>query len=310
VGRLTGPIEKLHELHDPAVIVKRVAFTGTLVAEDDLHSPVQEGQFLKPTVEDVVVELGIGKNLEVGFERSACAGALRASDAAYRSGGHAAFILLLIHIAVAADFHLAPLGEEIDHGHPHAVQSAGGLIGSLLEFAPELQHAHHTLQRGEPQVGMVFHRDAAPVVLHGDRAVVVDGHIDLGSITGHHLVDGIVHHFVNQVVQAARTGIGNVHAGTLAHVFQVAQVLQVFGRVVGPGTQLFVQGVFGQFGRGVRRSAFAGRNRSFLARRRKPTAGRGGAARVDRFRLYIVLLGLRPRCAFLARQSVLFDSVF
>ena len=40
---------------------------------------------------------------------------------------HAALVFLLVDVAVAADLHLAPLGEEVDHGDAHAVQPAGGL---------------------------------------------------------------------------------------------------------------------------------------------------------------------------------------
>ena len=92
---------------------------------------------------------------------------------------HAALVFLLVDVALAADFDLAPFGEEVDHGHAHAVQAAGGLVGPLVEFAAELQHGHHALQRGEAQVGVDLDGDAAAVVLDGHRAVVVDRHRDL-----------------------------------------------------------------------------------------------------------------------------------
>ena len=232
VGRLAGAVEVLDELEDAALVVERFAVAGALVAEDDLHAAVEERQLLQAAVEDVVLELGVGEDLRVGLEGGLGADAVGAADAADVAGRHAALVLLLIDVALAADLDLAPFGEEVDHGDAHAVQTAGGLIGALFELAAELQHGHHALERGEAQVGMLLDGDAAAVVLDRDRAVVVDRDRDLGGVAGHRLVDRVVDHFVDQVVQAADGGVGDVHARPLADVLQVAQVFEVLGAVV------------------------------------------------------------------------------
>ena len=67
--------------------------------------------------------------------------------------GHAALVFLLVDVAVAADFDLAPLGEEVDDGDADAVQAAGGLVGALLELAAELEHGHHAFERGDVAAG-------------------------------------------------------------------------------------------------------------------------------------------------------------
>ena len=53
------------------------------------------------------------------------------------------------------------------------------------------------------------------------------------AIAGHRLVDRVVDDFVDQVVQPAGRGVGDVHARPLADVLQVAQVLEVLGAVFG-----------------------------------------------------------------------------
>ena len=158
----------------------------------------------KPAVEDVVLEIGVGEDLRVGLEGGLRADAVGAADAADFAGRHAALVFLLIDVPLAADFDLAPFGEEVDHGDADAVQAAGGLIGPLLELAAELQHGHHALERREAEVGMLFDGDAAAVVLDRDRAVVVDDDGDFAGEAGHRLVDRVVDDFVDQVVQAAR----------------------------------------------------------------------------------------------------------
>jgi hypothetical protein len=44
----------------------------------------------------------------------------------------------------------------------------------------------------------------------------VDRDVDPGGAAGERLVDGVVDHLVDEVVQAAQAGRPDVHAGTLA----------------------------------------------------------------------------------------------
>ena len=161
------------------------------------------------------------------------------ADAADFGRGHAALVLLLIDVAVAADFDLAPFGEEVDDRDADAVQAAGGLIGALVELAAELEHGHHALSvenRARSRRAACFDRDAAAVVFDRDRAVDVDRDADVRGVAGHRLVDRVVDDFVDQVVQAAQGRIADVHARPFADVLQVAQVLRVCSAPYSPST--------------------------------------------------------------------------
>ena len=68
------------------------------------------------------------------------------ADAFDRPGRHAPFVFLLVDVAVAADLDFAPLRQEVDHGHAHAVQAAGGLVRALFELAAEFEHASSRLR--------------------------------------------------------------------------------------------------------------------------------------------------------------------
>src|SRR5205807_7584222 len=72
---------------------------------------------------------------------------------------------------------------------------------------------------------------AAAIVADGHAAVDVDGDGDLGGVAGHGFVDGVIDRFVDQVVQAFDAGIADVHAGPLADVFQVREVLHLVGAI-------------------------------------------------------------------------------
>ena len=84
--------------------------------------------------------------------------------------------LHLVRVAVAADGQAQPLGERVDDRHADAVQAARDLVGVAVELAAGVQHGHHDLGGGTPQlvVGMDLDGDAAAVVDHADRVVGVD----------------------------------------------------------------------------------------------------------------------------------------
>ena len=243
MGRLAGAIEVLDELEDAALVMEFVVVAGSLVAEDDLHAAVEEGQLLQAAVERVVDELGVGKDLRVGLEGGLGADLVGGADAADVAGRHAALVFLLIDVAVAADFDLAPFGEEVDDRDADAVQAAGGLVGPFAELAAELEDGHHAFERGNTQVGdgasTGMPRPSSSTVTEPSLLIVTE--IVVG-VAGHGLVDRVVDDFVDQVVQAAAGVIADVHARPFADVLQIGEVLQVGGGVFfgGGGGGVFV----------------------------------------------------------------------
>src|SRR5882672_4289587 len=56
--------------------------------------------------------------------------------------------------------------------------------------------------------------------------------VDLRAKAGQRLVDGVVHHFVNQVMQAARGRRPDVHAGPLAYRLEALEDLDRISAVI------------------------------------------------------------------------------
>jgi hypothetical protein len=127
------------------------------------------------------------------------------------------------------------------------VQAAGDLVAVLVELPAGVQLGHDDLGRRDAFALVHVHRDAAAVVGDGAGAVGVEDHLHPGRPAGQGLVDGVVHHLIDHVVQAgAVVGVADVHARALAHrvqalenldgfraVFGLAGMLAMFGRVVG-----------------------------------------------------------------------------
>ena len=96
-----------------------------------------------------------------------------------------------------------------------------------------MQHGEHDLGR---RLAVLVHDadgDAAAVVDHRDGVVWVDGDLDAGAVAGERLVDGVVDDLEDEVVQAARAGGADVHAGALADRLEALEYLDIFGVVAG-----------------------------------------------------------------------------
>ena len=119
------------------------------------------------------------------------------------------------------------------------MQAAGHLVGILVEFPAGVQLGHDDLGRRDAFLVVDAGRNAPPVVGDGDRAVGVEGDGDEFRVARQRLVDGVVDHFVDHVMQArAVVGVADVHARPLAHGVQAAQHLdriRAVGFACGPG---------------------------------------------------------------------------
>ena len=108
------------------------------------------------------------------------------------------------------------------------METAGHLIGVVVEFAAGVEHGHDDLGGGTAFFRMDIHRNAAAVVGYGHRLVAVDSDGDLAAIAGQGLVDGIVHDLEHHMVQAgAIVRIADVHARALADSVQTPQDFDV-----------------------------------------------------------------------------------
>ena len=101
----------------------------------------------------------------------------------------------------APDFELQRFRERIHAAHADAVQSARNFVRVRIELAAGVQLGHHHLRRGDAFFFVHVHGNAAAVVDHGHRIVVVDGDVDLGAVTRQRFVHRVVDHFVDQVMQ-------------------------------------------------------------------------------------------------------------
>ena len=175
----------------------------------------------------------VAKNFRIG--RKAYRGAApvgRRADFLQRRQGAPALEGLRIELSVARHFRVQALRQRIHHRHANAVQAAGGLVGLAGEFPARVQRGHDDLQRGLVlELGVRIDRDSAPVIGHGDRAVLVHHDIDAVGVTGHGLIHRVVENFGEQVMQRAVVRAADIHARPFAHRFEAFKDLDILGGI-------------------------------------------------------------------------------
>ena len=176
----------------------------------------------------------VAKDALVGQEVDLGAAPLAGAGLAQFTGGQAATEIHLPGVAVAPDLHVEFLAERVHAAHAHAVQSAGDLVSGGVELAAGMKLGEHHLHRRH-HLAVAHrhhvHRNPAAVVDHRDGVVDVDDDFDFLGVSGQRLVDGVVDHFVDQVVQPHLAGRADIHGRTKAHRLQAFENLDVFAGV-------------------------------------------------------------------------------
>ncbi len=152
----------------------------------------------------------------------------------------AAFKGHVMNLSAARHFDFKPFGERIDNGCAHAVQPAAGFVSALtaliLKFAAGADFGENDLDRGDAFGRVKSNGNASAVVRHADAAIGVDHDENAGAVTCARFINGIVGDFVDEVVQAARRGVANIHAWPRTYVFDALKHLDLgFAILIGIG---------------------------------------------------------------------------
>ncbi len=236
VDRVFVAVDVGHEVADAALVLEGDALAvGALVVEGDLEALGEERRLAQALGEHAVVVVDLFEDVRVGEEGDRGAGGPTLVDLLPldQLGDRLAALEALVPVvAVHVDVQLKPLAERVDHRHTDAVQTAGHLVAGAAELAAGVQHREDD---GGGGLVVLLHDpdgDAAAVVGNGDGVVGIDGDRDGAAVAGKRLVDGVVDHLVDEVMEASRPRGADVHAGPLADRLEALKDLDISGVVV------------------------------------------------------------------------------
>src|SRR4051812_1412832 len=225
LNRVLALVEVANEVLDAALVLELDAIAAAaLVGERDLQAAREEGGLAQALLEDREVEVERLEDVGVRQERDRRAGRLRGLALLQVVARRAAVVLLRPGEPVAPDLDLDGLAQSVYDGDPDAVQAAGHLVAAAVtELAAGVKDGQDDLDRGP---ALLLHRrdwDAATVVDDRDGVVGVDRDVHRRRVAGQSLVNGVVDHLVDEMVEATHAGGPDVHAGALADRLETLQ---------------------------------------------------------------------------------------
>ena len=229
-------IQELHKFSHTAFVavvfhIKRVGGFQAFVNQSHRNAAVQKCQVAQTVGKGAAVIDGIGENGPVGLESHFGTALVGIAEGIELSGGHAPGKFNAPGFAVAVNFHFHPIGKGVHAAYTHAVQTAGNFVAVVVEFTTGVEHGQHHFHSGLAFGFVHIHGDTAAVVQYGNTVVGVNSHFHTAGVTGESFVDGVIHHFVNQMVQTFECGIADVHGRAHTHRFQTFQHGDLAGRV-------------------------------------------------------------------------------
>ena len=231
--RIAHGILVAHELAQTTFRVKnfttRVALLVffSLIGERDGESGIQEGQFAQTIGEDVILIFGGGENFRVGPELLARTALVGLADHFHRVEGMSLFVFLLVDFTIAEHLRKHVRGKRVDARNADTVQTTRHFIRTFVELTAGVEHRHHHLQGTHALFFVHIDGDTASVVLYNDRIVLANHHINVGAETGQGFVDGVIHRFIDQMVQTFLADVADVHRRTLANGLQTFEYLDI-----------------------------------------------------------------------------------
>ena len=194
-----------------------------LVGKGNADALVEEGKFTETGGQGIVlVDYALREDGSVGMESDGGSvfTFVALPNHLHRSEGFALGILLHEHLALAAHFGNQEVGKGVDARYAHAVEASGYLVVALAELAARMQHGKHHFEGRTVLLGMHAGGDASAIVLHTHRVVLEDLYVDGVAEAGHGLVDTVVDHLIDQVMESAFRDVAYVHRRSLADRFE------------------------------------------------------------------------------------------
>ena len=229
MGRALARVEVTYEVRDPAFVVVGhrsrpdhvvgilADFPRAFVGHHDGQTPVEERHLLEAPGECLVVVVGGLEDLGVGPEGHGRPGVIRRRTTCQRSNRYATAIRLGPFVPVSPHLNVEIRGQRIDDGDADAVQPTRDGIAGAAELPACMEHGHHDFDGRSLLLRVFVHRNASTVVDDAHPAVRQQRDLDSIAVPSKGLVHGVVHDFVDEVVQSAFTGGTDVHPRSLAY---------------------------------------------------------------------------------------------
>ena len=200
---------------------------GTLVAQTNVYTTVEECLLAQSLEQRVVIEYDLLKHFGVGQKANVKTVAVGFSLLFEGARDVTALEPLGIALALVAVIDFNPRGKRVYNRCTNAVQTSGIFIAVTAKFAARVQNGIDHLKRGNAHFGVNTTRNTATVILHGYAVIRVKRDLYALTAAGQCLVDGVIDNFIHQMVKTARRGRPDIHTRSLSDGFKSFQYLNL-----------------------------------------------------------------------------------
>ena len=112
-------------------------------------------------------------------------------------------ITLVIFLAILINIDLQPLRKGINYRRTYTMKSARYLVSAAAELTAGMKNRKYDFYSRKSRFFLDSNRNTTSIINDGDGIVGVDGHIDLGTISGQSLVNGVVNDLIYQMMETS-----------------------------------------------------------------------------------------------------------
>ena len=221
---------EVFDIGDNAALEMKTVFGAIpFVLEQDVDVFIEKGQLPHPVLHDLVLkDDGLGENFRIRLEMNGGPGLLAGAYLFEFTCFQAVFIGLPVDFSVALYLGHGSHAQGIDHRNTDTMETAGNLVGGMVELATGMEGGHDQFQGRHIFRRMHIHRNTATVILNRDRIILVDNNAYLRAVACKGLIYGVVDHLVDQMMQTLDTGIADIHGWSFTNSFKPIKNLDLF----------------------------------------------------------------------------------
>ena len=132
-----------------------------------------------------------------------------------------------INLALFINLNIQPFRKGIYYTGSYTVKTAGNLITGSSELSSCMKDGENNFQGGLSRLFLYIYRNSSSIIPYGNGIILMNSYGNGITKSGQSLVYGVIHDFINQMMQTANGGTSDIHSRSFSNRFQSLQNLNL-----------------------------------------------------------------------------------
>ena len=125
-----------------------------------------------------------------------------------------------INLALFINLNIQPLRKRIHYAGSYTVKTAGNLITGSSELSSCMKDGENNFQGGLSRLFLYIYRNSSSIISYGNGVILMNFNSNGITKSGQSLVYGVIHDFINQMMQTANGSTSDIHSRSFPNRFQ------------------------------------------------------------------------------------------